>query len=255
MDRLILALATALAAAGCGVGFWSMKRGVQTRWTLILMALAFCCQFYVLGIRGGLRGQCPLGDAGEILVFMSWSLTMFYLLVGPVYHVTLLGLFTTPVVVVSQLIALIPGVMHKVPEKVTVVNPWREAHTAFSVLSYGALGLAAVASVMFLILNKELKSHKTSGQLFHRLPSVNNLSKSIIRLLWIGFIVLTAGIVCGMMMKTSGSAILHLMVATITWALYAVLLGVKWKMGMTGKTLATNAAILFVCSLLVFAFI
>lgn len=254
MDRLVLLLATALAAVGGVLGWWSMKRGTRNRWTTVCMVFAFIAQFYVLGIRGEMRGQCPLGDAGEILLFLSWSLTMFYLLVGPAYRVTLLGLFTTPIVVISQLLALIPGMMTSNPERVTEVNPWREAHTAFSVLSYGAFGLATVAAIMFLILNKSLKNQDASSKLFKRLPSVNNLGKSIHRLVWIGFVILTVGITCGIAMGSADS-LAHLIAATLIWVLYGVILGVKWKMGMTGKTMATSVSLLFIGSLLVFAFI
>jgi hypothetical protein len=44
-----------------------------------------------------------------------------------------------------------------------------------------------------------------------------------------------------------------LMVATITWVLYAVLLGVYFVRGLPGRQLATGLTVLFILSLVVFA--
>ena len=81
-------------------------------------------------------------------------------MVGPTYRISLLGLFTAPVVAVFQLVALVPGMMDRNPAKVEKVDPWGESHAAFSVLSYGAFALAAIAALMLAAL----------GLLYHRHP-------------------------------------------------------------------------------------
>jgi hypothetical protein len=43
------------------------------------------------------------------------------------------------------------------------------------------------------------------------------------------------------------------MVATVTWVLYGVLLGVYFVRGLPGRQLATGLTVLFVLSLMVFA--
>jgi hypothetical protein len=89
MDRWFLIVSTVLALIGGGWGMWSVSRGTRSRWTVVWMVAVFICQLGFLSIRGDLRGACPLRDTGEILVFLAWSLTLFYLLVGPAYRISL----------------------------------------------------------------------------------------------------------------------------------------------------------------------
>ena len=229
-----------------------MRADRQVRAAFYWMVLASGAQFMALGWRGSLRGQCPLGDLGEICLFLAWSLTLFYLVTGSTYRLSLLGVFTAPLVVILQVIALIPGSFAEGVTKAESVDAWRETHAALSVLSYGALALAAVAGVMFFVLNRRLKSRQLGGGLVQGMPSINRLVEAMARIALVGWLVLTAGIAAGLLMK-SDSLSIHLMVATITWVLYAVLLGVYFVRGMPGRHLAIGLTSLFILSLFVFA--
>lgn len=255
MEQPLLVLATLGAGLGGVLGLRGVRQGNRSRWTLIFMLATFACQLGVLEIRGELRGKCPLGDYGEILAFLAWSLVLFYLVVGPTYQLSLLGLFTAPVVVVFQLVALIPGMMEKDPIPVEQVDPWGEAHAAFSVLSYGAFALAAIAGLMFLVLNRQLKDAAFGSKLFKNLPPVKNLLESVVRLIALGTGILTVGIVTGFMMEREGGAIGHLIAAVATWIAYAGLLGWHWGRGWTPRRLVWGVNVVFVFSLLVFAFV
>lgn len=245
-------IATLLAAAGGVFGALSARSDKPGRTAFVWMILAFGAQLMALGWRGSLRGQCPLGDIGEVCLFLAWSLTFFYLVTGSTYRLSLLGVFTTPLVVLLQLVSLIPGAFDTGVVKAESVDPWRESHAALSVLSYGALALAAVAGVMFFILNYRLKAHKFGGGLVHGMPSISRLVQAMARIALVGWVVLTMGIIAGLLME-QGAFSIHLMVASITWVLYAVLLGVYFVRGMPGRQLAIGLTILFILSLSVFA--
>jgi len=73
------------------------------------MVLSFGAQLMWLTLRGEQRASCPLMDSGEILVFLAWSISLFYLIVGSAYRVTLLGVFSAPLVML--LITLMPGML------------------------------------------------------------------------------------------------------------------------------------------------
>ncbi|MES2439226.1 MAG: cytochrome c biogenesis protein CcsA [Verrucomicrobiota bacterium] len=255
MDRWFLIAATLLAAAGGTWGMISVHRGHRSHWTVAWISGAFLCQIGFLAVRGEMRGACPLMDRGEILTFLAWSLTMFYLLVGPAYRISLLGVFTAPVVVLFQAAALVPGTLVANPGKLVGGNAWHETHSAMSVLAYGALALAAVAGVMFLVLDKQLKEHHLKSGLFRNLPPVRELLISLERLLWLGGGLLTIGIVAGFLMPRTESAWGHLIAAVAVWAGYGLLLGVKQVRGLTGRRLSLSAVVLFVLSLVVFAFV
>jgi len=255
MDRWLLITATLLAAIGGAWGIIAVHRGHRSRWTTAWMLGVLLCQFAFLTLRGDQRGACPLADRGEILVFLSWSLTLFYLIIGPAYRISLLGVFTAPVVVGFQVIALLPGVLDADPQKVGGANPWHETHAATSVLAYGALALAAVAGVMFLVLDRQLKEHHLTSGLFRNLPPVRELLVSLERLLWVGGVLLTIGVIAGLLMPHDSSALAHLIAALAVWVGYAVLLGIKTLRGLTGRRLSLATVVLFILSLGVFAFI
>lgn len=254
MDRWYLAVSTFFALAGGAWGLWSVLHGTRSRWTLASMVGVFGFQLAFLSVRGEARGACPLRDTGEILVFLAWSLTMFYLIVGPAYRLSLLGVFTAPVVVVFQSTALLGGFLDPAPARVEQHDFWGEIHAAVSVLAYGALALAAVAGVMFLVLDRLLKEHQLTGGLFRNLPPARELLVSLQRLLWLGLGLLTIGIIAGVLMLRTGSPA-HLVAATLVWLGYAILVGIQHSRGLTGRKLSWLASLGFVISLLVFAFI
>lgn len=255
MDRWFLIAATLLAAIGAVWGMVTVHRGHRSRLTVFWMIAAFICQLGFLSVRGQLRAACPLVGMGEILAFLAWSLTLFYLLVGPAYRISLLGVFTAPVVVLFQGIALFPDVLEQNPQQVLGGNPWHETHSAVSVLAYGALALAAVAGVMFLVLDRQLKEQHLQSGLFRNLPPIRELLTSLERLLWLGGGLLTVGIIAGFLMPHGNDAMGHLIAAVAVWLSYLFLIGIKQMRGLTGRRLSLSAVALFFLSLLVFAFV
>jgi ABC-type uncharacterized transport system permease subunit len=254
VDRWFLIAATALAAVGGATGMWTVHRGTRSRWTVIWMIAAFLAQLGFLSVRGQARAACPLVGMGEILAFLAWSLTLFYLAVGPTYRLSLLGVFTAPVIVVLQAVSLMPGMLDSHPTRVPATDAWRETHAAMSVLSYGALALGAVAGVMFLVLDRQLKDHHLQSGLFRNLPPVRELLKCMVRLIWLGVLLLSVGVVAGFMMPRQGGTA-HLIAASFVWIGYAALLSIRQVRGLTGRRTAVVAVLLFVVSLSVFALV
>jgi ABC-type uncharacterized transport system permease subunit len=254
MDRWMLIVSTLLAAIGGAWGMVAVHRGTRSRWTASWMIGTFAFQCTFLWLRGEMRAACPLRDTGEILGYLAWALTLFYLLVGPAYRISLLGVFTAPLVVLFQVIALLPGTLDAAPVPVSGTSAWGETHSATSVLGYGAFALAAVAGVMFLVLDRQLKEHHLKSGLFRNLPPVRELLTSLERLLWIGLVLLTVGVLSGFLMR-HGNALGHLLAAIAVWICYTVLLAVKQVRGLTGRRLSLLTVLLFAASLIVFAFV
>jgi ABC-type uncharacterized transport system permease subunit len=254
MDRWILFTAVLLAAAAALHGARYLSRGKRSRWTVMWMLGSFACQFIVLGLRSELRGSCPLGDIGEMFIFASWALTMCYLAVGSVFRLSLLGVFTAPLVCFLLSMALVPGMLESNPLSANHIDGWRESHAAFSVLAYGALGLAAVSAVMFLVLDQQLKEGDFAKGLFRNLPPVNELGLVVRRLLWLGLFLLTLGVISGLVMKASGdSQSRHLFAAAGQWVAYLLLLFISAWRGVPLKRFAIATVVLFFCLFLLFA--
>ncbi len=251
-----LIASTLLAAVAGTRGLLVLRHGQKSPWTVWWMIGVLAGQIGYLAVRGEMRGACPLRSIAEISVFLAWSLTVFFLLIGPVYRISLLGVFTAPVVVIFQGLALLPGGLDPFPGRVAETTIWGETHSAMSVLAYGALALAAVAGVMFLVLDRQLKEHHLKSGLFRNLPPVRELLVSLERLLWLGMILLSLGIIAGILMphETPG-AWKHVLAATGAWSGYVALMSIKRVRGVTGRKFASGAVILFVLSLGVFAFV
>jgi len=251
---IYLLIAALLAGMAGYLGMRAVQHGHRSRWTVAWMLFSFVSQCAVLGIRGELRGQCPLGDIGEILVFLAWSMTLFYLLIGSTYRLSILAVFTAPVVSLMLLCAVIPGALEESPERAMGVEPWNEMHAALSVLSYGALGLAAIAGVMFMVLNNKLKHHEMKSGLFKKLPPLSSIIASMIRLTAVGALVLSGGVFCGLFMpREQGGSMAHLWVAVAVWIGYTLLLTIWQVRGMTPSRMALSLVSLFLASLAVFA--
>jgi ABC-type uncharacterized transport system permease subunit len=70
-------------------------------------------------------------------------------------------------------------------------------HMSLSLLSYGAFLVAFVAGMVFLIQERQLKG-KRMGVLFHRLPPLGWLDRVNFWSIGIGFGLLSAGVICGL---------------------------------------------------------
>jgi hypothetical protein len=70
------------------------------------IALGFVFQTAFLSVRGHAVGRCPLTNLFEVFIFLAWSVSLIYLLVGPAYRLSLMGAFTSPLVFALQTFAL-----------------------------------------------------------------------------------------------------------------------------------------------------
>ena len=110
-----------------------------------------------------------------------------------------------------------------VPHPVRVaVNPWLEFHASISMIAYGAFALACVAGVMYLVQERQLKTHQLHS-IFYHLPPLTSLFSALTRLLWLGFALYTAGLISGFF--TGGPLPrLKMICAFAVWIFYGVIL-------------------------------
>ncbi|MBX7209959.1 MAG: cytochrome c biogenesis protein CcsA [Verrucomicrobiaceae bacterium] len=193
--RLLLVLATLAFIGGLVHAVVVLKKGGwrESRWHLLPMALGFALQTAFLYFRGRALGQCPMKSLPDILVFIAWSIALLYFLVGGAYRLSLLGLFTAPLVAAMQILALLlPGSFGAYPAKDRII-PLVELHAAVALIAYAAFALACITGVMYLMQERMLKRHRIGG-LFYQLPPIQDLAKSIRRLALLGLMLLTAAL-------------------------------------------------------------
>ena len=199
MDRLPLVLSTLCFLFAFGYTMFGLGAGRYRpgRFNLLLIGTGFIFQTIFLHHRGEEVGRCPITNLFEVLIFLSWSIVLLYLMIGHTYRLSLLGAFTAPLVFVIQVAALITP--FDIPAQITThPNAWSELHAALSVIAYGAFAMAGVAGVMYLVQERQLKTHHLRS-IFFQMPPITALATANSRLLWAGFGLLTAGLVSGAM--------------------------------------------------------
>lgn len=251
MDKIYLILATVIFLGGFVLAVIALRTGKhgtgKLNVGLAVAGLFFQCLF--LKERGDLHLRCPITNGAEVFVFISWSIVILYLALGRAFRLSLLGVFSMPLVFVFQSIAIIsllindPGA--RPPD---TLDPWLEMHAAMSLLAYGAFGLAGIAGVMDLILDRQLKSHKP-GRLFYSLPPMKYLYDAMQRLTVIGCGLLTIGIVSSFFMDYHPTA-LHWMVTGTVWLVYVTILLVNLLKGLRPKALSKLSIAAFTFALI-----
>ena len=197
------------------------------RLNLALVTAGFLLQSWFLGVRGQALGRCPLTNFFEVIGFLCWALVFFYLIVGNTYRLSPLGLLTAPLVSALQIFALAANLDRSgsfTPRG--AVNPWLETHAAFSILAFGAFALAGLAGGMYLWQERQLKTHRVRA-IFFQLPPIGDLGRLNARLLVVGFVLLSVGLVAGIFMGVPNTAP-HLVWAVVVWLLYAFLVQARW---------------------------
>jgi HemX protein len=216
------------------------------RFNFLAIGLGFIFQTAFLWIRGRELGRCPITNLFEVFVFLAWSVALVYMLVGPAYRLSLMGAFTAPLVLLLQGFALIAQVDTRHPVSVPA-NSWLEFHASMSLVAYGAFALACIAGVMYLVQERQLKTHHLHS-IFYHLPPLTNLFAAITRLLWWGFALYTVGIVSGFF---TGHPLPHVqvMAAIAVWLLYAAILQARHLKWLAPKRVATLCIIGFSAAL------
>lgn len=257
MDRLLLAVSTLCFLLGFANALFKLGAGryQSSRYQFGVMLAGFAFQSAFLYVRGQQIGRCPLTNLFEVLVFLSWSTVLFFVVIGPAYRLSLLGAFTAPLAFALQTLAFIAKIEAPPPVRMAV-NPWLEAHAAFSLMAYGAFLLAALAGAMFIVQDRQLKSRQL-GAAFFQLPPIQALGVANARILLAGFVLLTIGMAAGFGVGELPSPY-KLSWSIGVWLLYAAVLVLRWlrqlpprrvaqaSVGAAGIALVTLTGITFI---------
>jgi len=223
MDRQLLLGSTVCFLVAVAHTAATLREGVfrPRRFNFVAIAAGFALQTAFLSVRGHALGRCPITNLFEVFIFLSWSVALIYLAIGPTYRLSLMGAFTAPLVLLIQTFALLAPIDVQHPVRVAV-NPWLEFHASISMIAYGAFALACVAGVMYLVQERQLKTHQLHS-IFYHLPPLTSLFSALTRLLWLGFALYTAGLISGFF--TGGPLPrLKMICAFAVWIFYGVIL-------------------------------
>ncbi|MDZ4288791.1 MAG: cytochrome c biogenesis protein CcsA [Prosthecobacter sp.] len=245
LDRILLVLSTLVFIGGVAPAVAALRSGHWRKrsWQWLAMLIGFSLQTASIYLRGNEVGQCPMKSLSDVLVFIAWSIVLLYFLVGPSFHVSLLGIFTAPLVVALHIIAFaLPGAFPAYPPR--IVDPWVELHIAISLIAYAAFALACITGIMYLLQERLLKRHQIGG-LFYQLPPIQGLARVIQRLVWLGLLLLSVGVGVSLKLNIPVSNP-KLIFAWMVWALYLLIGLIMWRQSLSPRQTAWLASVGFV---------
>lgn len=257
MESLLFKLALFCYFVGTLKGLFYLVKPKQFFGTLYLIAATSGFAFHTLALIAMMvnKGYLPVTDLHGAMSFFSWTIVLIFLIVEYRYKILVLGSFILPLAFIAIFSAAIsPAKAGGLPPALD--SAWFLIHIAFAMLGAAAFTLSFAVSVMYLIQEWYLKHHKV-GFMFYRLPSLEILDEMNYKIISLGFIPLTLGILSGSVWaefvwgafwswdpKQTWSL--------ITWFVYAALLHGRITIGWRGRKAAILAIVGFMAVLFTF---
>src|ERR1700736_131967 len=243
-DRVWVEFALICFLLGFGYSVYSLatEKFLTPRITFFAICAGFLFETIYLFVRGQEIGRCPITNRFEVIVFMTWSMVLIYLVIGSAYRLSLMGAFTAPVASGLLIVAVLLPPADSLTRRIKV-NPWLEAHTSFSMVACGAFALACVAGVMYLFQEGQLKTRQP-GSIFFRLPPITALSVANSPLLWLGFALFSVGLGTGFLIGARINWI-QAVWSILVWCLYGGILIARIRHAMAAKWIAMLSIVAF----------
>jgi ABC-type uncharacterized transport system permease subunit len=204
----------------------------------------------------------PVG-VREVESLLGFAVITLFFLVWWLYDAVSLGIFAVPVTFFLVFIpALGPG-QYTFPSEGVRVS-WLVAHIAALLISYAALGFSMLASVLYLVQERRIKSKPKPGKAsgwfpLDWLPPLDTLERIAHATLEFGFPCMTVGLVIGSVLaqETPLGASYFLdpkvIASFISWAVYVLLLLVRRSAGLRGRKAAYLSGAVFAVMIAVWA--
>ncbi len=242
-DRLLFSIAVALYGICSGYSLLLWRRGFRedNRWLSLLIGAGSLFHTGAMFQRGFRLDRCPIHNLFEATVFILWTVVIAYLVLAIFPRFRFVGAFASPLLFGTGIFALFPILDQPGPVP-HFDHAWETLHAALILLAYGAFGLSAVAALMYLSQEHDLKFDK-SRALFARLPSIQRLERVVSGLLLGGFILLTAGLLVGSWwLKTNRGYWINddpkVVWSLFVWAAYLILVLLRAANGAHGRRYA-----------------
>ncbi len=209
------------------IGVAGNTAGIIMRWV----------ESYQMGI-----GHAPLSNLYESLVFFSWTIAVFYLVIEKTYKNRIIGAFATPLAFLAMAYASLPNVNNRIQPLIPALKSnWLIAHVFTCFLGYAAFAVAFGVSLMYLLKQREIAEPQNS--LFSHFPSTDILDELTHQVVMFGFLFLSIGIITGAVWANSAwgsywSWDPKETWSLITWFIYATLLHARMMGGWHGKRIA-----------------
>jgi ABC-type transport system involved in cytochrome c biogenesis permease subunit len=208
----------------------------------VLVWVSLAAHVTLLGLRVYQVPAAPFTGAREFAVLLALLLVIAYLLTANwLRGVGIAGV--TLAVAGLALLAIAPTLpAQPQPAPAVLMSPWLLLHVPLCLLSYLMYALAGCGSAMYLVVSRLLKTRRPVA-ISRSMPTLDSLERFSHRMAELGFPLLTAGIMAGMMWSRSAWGELlpetpKQIIALVSWGIYAAYFHARLVRGIRGRTCA-----------------
>ncbi len=214
----------------------------------LLTLVGFVAHTLALVFRVYTVGRPPFATPYETLSFFAWVVILVYVVFELKYQNRIMGAFVLPVAVLAgSAAAALPHRIAELVPKLQGAGLW--SHVALAVSGNATFALTFCAGLMYLLQERQLKSHRP-GWLYFRLPSLELLDQVAIKSVLVGFPLLTLALLSGAAWAehVRGSFLsvrAREVWSVMSWLIFAGLLYARVSAGWRGRKAAMLAIIGF----------
>jgi ABC-type uncharacterized transport system permease subunit len=243
MSVIWLRVAAALYSLGLLHAILTLVRRREQLFRVALGAFGLAAVFHFVSIveEGIVSNRCPITNFYETLSMCAFLLVLVYLFAHWRYKLESLSVFVFPLVFVAALVATMGNPVSAWSSPV-VRSVWLTVHIVLVLLGLAALLLAAIASLVYLFQERELKRKKPRKS-YYRLPALGTLDEVISRAMAVGFVLITLAVIAGstwgfIELKSGWLADPKIVISFITWGVYMALVFLRTVAGWRGRKAA-----------------
>ena len=245
MSVIWLRVAAALYSLGLLHAILTLVRRREHLFRVALGAFALGPVFHFVSIveEGIVNHRCPITNFYETLFpcapSSSWCSTCSS---TGATKLESLSVFIFPLVFVMALVATLGNPVSAWTSPV-VRNAWLTVHIVLVLLGYAALLFTAVASVLYLFQERELKTKKPR-KFYYRLPAAGHAGRTdFARSMAVGFVLITLAVIAGstwafIELKTAWISQPKIAISFFTWGVYLALVFLRVTAGWRGRKAA-----------------
>ena len=243
MSVIWLRVAAALYSLGLLHAILTLVRRQEHLFRVALAAFMFGSVFHFVSIieEGIVNHRCPINNFYETLSMCTFLVALVYLLVHWRYKLESLSVFLFPLVFVMALVATLGNPVSAWSSPV-VRNAWLTLHIVLVLLGFAALLFTAVASVVYIFQERELKTKKPR-KFYYRLPPLGTLDELISRSMAVGFVLMTLAVIVAstwafIELKADWIRDPKIGISFFTWGTYMALVFLRTTVGWRGRKAA-----------------
>jgi ABC-type uncharacterized transport system permease subunit len=192
----------------------------------------------------------------EVQSMLALLISTVFLLIAFRYRTLSFGIFALPL---AFLLVVVPALG---PDKYTFSSPvirsgWLFLHISALLLAYAALIFSLIASTLYLLQERRLKTRHSPGFL-NWLPPLDTMDQIAQTTLVLGFCGMTIGLFAGSLIaqESVGAAYFadpKIWLSFVMWGLYVVMLFVRRSTGLRGRRAVYLSSVVFLMMLCVWA--